>query len=464
MSTFALPVPSWRLGYQPKKRKRDADKHAEGSASPDPETASTASHLPPGSINPRSHSPKTLRQFALAGLSPEEEIPSQTHPGFPHKPLPQDWQSGGTRSRRSGSRTTSATSGSEGDVDTDGESRRQKEEEIPTNSSDRIKHMGTMVAILHRCIHEDDIPRAKRAFSLLIRTKDVDIRLNEMWTLGTEILMRDGEDKNRKDQPDVSQVPDNASEEGSPTGSTAARPRPPRWGSARNMEKVRDYLGTLAQHHPYDSHFPRSTSAVDFWPALYNIEIYNVDIECKLALHRLDESAALQEDDMMLDPPLSQDGSDDCDAQVQHHHDDRTAMQWAAKDEIRHTTQEAAQGIAERMDDLMQTVPYTTHVELLRLRGLLALYIGDLHLPSRLLDRSGVAGNKIGERLQRLSLAEHVYKSAQSQDERDAVRWREAEIEKARGFFERMVEKGGELDPWLLKFLDPDEDETSVLS
>lgn len=364
------------------------------------------------------------------------------------------------QSSRSKSRMASATSGSEGDVDTDAESQKYRDEDVLTNASDRIKHMSFMMAILHRCLQEGDIIRAKRAFSLLIRTKDVDIRLNEMWSLGTEILMRHG---STIDLQSPEGVDDTGS--GGTSHSNAAASRPyPRWGSARNIHKVRDYLETLSQHYPYDSNYPRSTSAIDFWPALYSIEIYNVDIECKRTLHRLEESSAMNEDDSMIDPPELYTETEDYDTAMQRREDDRVSKRWAAKDEIRHTAQEAAQAIAERLDNLMQTNPFTTHIELLRLRGMLALYIGDLNLPSRLLDRGGAEDNNIGSRLQSLSLNDHVRKSAQNQEERDAVRRREAEIERARGFFGRIIERGGELPAWLLKFLDPDEDEASILS
>ncbi|KAK6067011.1 hypothetical protein SCUP234_11848 [Seiridium cupressi] len=459
MGPFALPVPQWRLGSSSRKRKRHAETQSENSPSPEPEVVASASHLPSDSINPRSHSPNTLRQFAIAGLSPGEEIPSKIHPTFPHRALPPKWQYGGVPSRRSRSRLSATTSGSETDGDTDVESLKQRREEVLAGGSEKFRYMSTMMAILHRCIHENDMPRAKRAFGLLIRTPEVDMRINEMWTLGTEILMREGETRGqRHPSRDPAQMQDDlATDSGEET--MDPRPPPPRWGSADNMAKARDYLETLAQHHPYDHHYPRSISAVDFWPALYNIEIYNIDVEHRRALHRLEESDPVADDDNESLPPASQDGSEDYDAQILRRHDDRAGAKWAARDEIRHETQVAAQQIAERMDDLMQTVPYTTHIELLRLRGMLALFIGDLYLPARLLDSGDFAGSNIGNRLQELSLAANIRKYIQSQEDRDAVRRRNEEIEKSRGFFGRIVEKGGELEPWLSKFLDPDDND-----
>ena len=45
-------------------------------------------------------------------------------------------------------------------------------------------------------------------------------------------------------------------------GSNGRPPLPARWGSADNIQKVRDYIETLAQHYPYDAQFTRSVSAI----------------------------------------------------------------------------------------------------------------------------------------------------------------------------------------------------------
>ncbi|KAH6660692.1 hypothetical protein BKA67DRAFT_687056 [Truncatella angustata] len=452
MEPFALPVPSWRLGTQ-RKRKRNPKDEMDGSASPETDIIASSSRFPSDAINPRSHSPNTLRQFALAGLSPEEEVPSKIHTNFPHKGLPPNWQSGAVQSQRGRrqSRMSTLGSGSEADVDTDGESKRQSEVEMTPSSSQKFKHMNTMMAILHRCIHEGDIPRAKRAFSLLIRTKDVDIRLNEMWTLGTEILMRDGEERR-----------DGHHFEGEEAQEVSSQ-QPPRWGSTNNIEKVRNYLETLAQYNPYDHHFPRSISAVDFWPALYSIEIYNIDAECRRALHRIDQSSIPADDSgIMSDLPSSQhELEEDHGTQTQKRQYEQENTVWEACDEVRHATQVAAQQIAARMDNLMQSVPYSTHIELLRLRGMLSLFIGDLYLPTRLLKSGSANSRSVGDRLQGLSLATH---NTHGMDDRDAIRRREQEIEQASVTFERIVERGGQLEPWLNRYLDPDDDQASMLS
>lgn len=475
---FALPLPIWRQAVsaetaEGRKRKRKAEVQPDGHSSQEDEPP-TPSAPSSDTINPLSHSPNTLRQFALAGLSPEEELPSRAHPNFPHRSLPPGWQPGDVRSRRRRSRSAAATSESEADADTDGEaagvpSRRaqQRSGELLSSQADIFKHMSTMMAILHRCIHEGDMVRAKRAFRLLLGTRDVDIRLNDMWTMGAEILMRDGESKATRKHQQPQGRRRGEGEEDPEDPADDARPPPSRWGSADNMEKVRDYLESLAQHYPYDIKFSRSINAVDFWPALYNIEIYNVDAEHRRALHRLEESAALEEEDDEGNDESHLSGSEDDDGddyearfqrRSERREEERAKRRWAAKDEISHETRIAAQQIAERMDNLMMAAPYTTHVELLRLRGMLSLFIGDLHLPNRLLRHNSVPGSATENGLGATTLKERLRNQPQSQEDREAVwRW-ESEVDKARQHFERMVEKGVKLEPWLEKYLDPDED------
>ncbi|KAI0132709.1 hypothetical protein BJ170DRAFT_615069 [Xylariales sp. AK1849] len=451
MGPFALPVPAWRLGQQQRKRKRRYNNPLADSASPEAETAPSSAHLPLDSINPRSHSPGTLRQFAAAGLAPEEEIPAKIHPNFPHKALPTGYQSSAGRRRRGRSRMSATTSGSEADLDTDAsESQQRRVDGLAGDHSARMKHINTMMAIMYRCLHEGDIARAKRAFGLLIRTKDVDIRLHGMWAIGTEILMREGEDDHTQDAR-VNAGADATTADGEETDIATTRP-PPRWGSAANVDTVRDYLENLIHQHPYDPHLPRSTSAADFWPALFSIEVYNIDAECKRALHRLAQEVE-SPPDTESEPPLSQSGSEDYETQMSRREDGRKDMQWAAKDEIRHGTRAAAEQIATRMDQLMENAPYTAHLELLRLRGMLALFIGDMHLSSRLVEKS-----ELEDRLRGLSLHEGLRKGAGKEQDREAARHREEEYEKARVYFQRILEKGGELEPWLVRFLDPDED------
>ncbi|KAK7748465.1 hypothetical protein SLS62_008504 [Diatrype stigma] len=549
---FALPVPGYRLGIHASKRRRlraevgeaggesDQEKRERGTASLSPAPESLYSHsqsrphsqLPPDAINPRSHSPDTLRQFAVAGLAVEEEVPSAAFPLFPHKPLPLPTLSSG---RRRGRRTQAANDATaDADADAGGADALSPTMVVKRHSA-RLKHLGTVTAIMHRCLSEGDVARAKRAFGLLVRTREVDIRANHLWTVGAEILMRDGETisaaaaasangetkqrQRRLKSDEMVEVEDGEGEgegEGEGQGNDQGRPLPPppppplRWGSTANFDAVRAYFENLIQQHPHDPHRPHLTSALDFWPVLYGIEIYNTDAEFRAALHQLDVAMAASEDEEdegeggeeALHGGFgfgfgygAEEGADDEEErrmearmrQRQKERDDeverRNAPRWAARDELRHETRTAAQRIAARMDETMLIAPYTKHLELLRLRGMLALFIGDMHLPARLIDvvnRSGVdadagVGVGVGATSSRPATAKKISSSkttsllpeitqslaraARGPEERSALMSRREEQERARGFFARIVENKGVLDGWVKRFVEEEEDD-----
>ncbi|KAK7957046.1 uncharacterized protein PG986_006268 [Apiospora aurea] len=563
---FALPVPAYGLGdHQSRRSKRkrtddvgenglNASASGGGSSSRGPEEftstpfgtqASSFSSLPADSINPLSHSPDTLRQFAVAGLDPEEEAPSKVYPKFPHKGISSrnafSAKRGGNRKKGTG-RMSALTSGSEADVDTDASDSRggkddrdsgkdlggrgeEDEDGFQMNYSARMRHLNTLTAIMHRCLHDGDIPRAKRAFNLLIRTKDVDIRVNGLWNIGVEILMREGEqsqqqqtsntatnaaavsDKGKEpedkwnlgqpladDDEPVSQLQDTqaTSVEDQEGGGSSGDPRtsplqlPDRWGSAANVDTVKEYLQALIQQYPYDQHRPHMVSALDFWPALFSIEIYNLDAEFKKAMRRLEakedkdndegdddgearESSSENKESYYRSDDEYQDGEDE-DRETRRlrcREDARQARRHRARDDVRASTRAAAEQVAARMEQQMENRPYGTHGELLRLRGMLSLYVADLHLCASLVakveehlrrKRREGSGSRSGSKPQRRKGPKSLGKHAETEEERATSRLRDGEIEKARRFFRKMLERDGvDVEDWVRRFADGEE-------
>ncbi|KAK8079521.1 hypothetical protein PG997_007339 [Apiospora hydei] len=553
---FAFPVPAYRLGdhkSRRSKRKRADDAGEDGlnastggggggggssrgpeefTSTPFGTQASSFSSLPANSINPLSHSPDTLRQFAVAGLDPEEEAPSKVYPKFPHKGISSrnafSAKRGGNRKKGSG-RMSALTSGSEADVDTDASDSRggkdlggrgeEDEDGFQMNYSARMRHLNTLTAIMHRCLHDGDIPRAKRAFNLLIRTKDVDIRVNGLWNIGVEILMREGEQSQQKqtsnttanaaavsdkgkepedkwnlgqpladDDDPVSQLQDKQAtsvedqEEVGSSGDPRTSPLqlPDRWGSAANVDTVKEYLQALIQQYPYDQHRPHMVSALDFWPTLFSIEIYNLDAEFKKAMRQLEVKEDKDEDDdddgeareSSSENEESYHRSDDDEDEedqesrrLRRREDARQARRHRVRDDVRASTRAAAEQVAARMDQQMENRPYGTHGELLRLRGMLSLYVADLHLCASLVakveehmrrKRREGSGSRSGSKPRKGSKS--LGKHAETEEERAKSRLRDAEIEKARRFFRKMLERdGGDVEDWVRRFAEGEE-------
>ncbi|KAI0432172.1 hypothetical protein F5Y09DRAFT_354166 [Xylaria sp. FL1042] len=554
MGPFTLSVPSYRFGVHSHKRRHhntstQRDEEARSQSPSDTETQlSSSSRLPSESINPLSHSPDTLHQLAVAGLSPEDELPSRLHKGFPHNPLPTRCKSlrrrrEGVRASRSSPYHTDGDGASNGGSETDdtvtSQQRTRKTEDIvdETQHSARIRHLNTMTAIMHRCLRDGDIARAKRAFGLLVRTKDVDVRIDNLWAIGSEILMRDGEGKEEEEEvvvvtselqkppsssrekaradpyslsssdnadsdsdfgetadEEVEVEEDDEEEEGDAKGNP---PPPQRWGTAANVARVKEYFETLAQHHPYDKQRPSLISAVDFWPALFSIELYNLHAEFQAALYQIHVECGFPSspspsrssspdgdfrggDIMELDDEYAMDidGVDTAGPRrrkaEREEEDEASTTRHKALSSLHASTQRGALEITARMDPILENPPYSTHAELLRLRGHAALFIADLYLPPRVTERhqrksrpaqigigvgeatgTGTRGMPLSLREAERALRRHV----RSPEERVALARRGEEQERARDFFRRAVAAKGWVEEWVLRFLDEEEEE-----
>ncbi|KAI0435941.1 hypothetical protein F4803DRAFT_573319 [Xylaria telfairii] len=512
MAPFALSIPGYRLGVHSHKQRhhdtahqdgeiRSPSPYADSDADSDAETqfSSTASRLPSEAINPLSHSPDTLRQLAVAGLSPEDELPSRTHPGFPHKPLPQRSK---RRSRRAAPSSRRGDVGSDSGAETDSTAvtsstrrRRGKVDDVnDKHYSARMRHLNTMTAIMHRCLRDGDIPRAKRALGLLVRTRDVDVRANHLWAIGAEILMRDGEQdtepvpvpkrpsslssssssssgdalsSDTDSDPDIVGEED-VREEGGNEGSAR---RPQRWGSAANLAQVKQYLETLIQHHPHDAHRPHLTSAVDFWPALFGIEVYSLDAELQSSLHQIHLEYGFPSSSFSR-PPSPDDADkmeiDDDDeedetnrrrrrSEEEEEEDSQDRARHAATDALRAETQRGARGLAARVDAVLENPPYNALAELLRLRGHVALFVADLYLPSRLTERC--RGDDDEQRVSLRGAERRLRRRARHPDDHVALARRREEQGAALAFFRRVVAARGTLEEWVLRFLEEDDEE-----
>ncbi|KAI1110788.1 hypothetical protein F5Y14DRAFT_338299 [Nemania sp. NC0429] len=616
LGPFALSVPGYRLGVhsqKPHKRRRHDDdddndgapqRDGAGSRSPSPHVvdysdaetlfSSSASRLPSEAINPLSHSPDTLRQLAVAGLSPEDELPSRAHPGFPHRPLPlplplprgtRGGRVGRTRMRTRTRARTRLTGNDDDDNDDDDAESGEVGVEIDSTAttassrrqkySARVRHLNTVTAIMHRCLRDGDVARAKRALGLVVRTRHVDLRRDHLWAIGLEILMRDGEreegeregqggegsggtSRAKKPPPPPSspshgraRAPRSAApsgsgsnagsdvdmvdregeesegggqiikqeedededeeeaeeerereEEAASQGSAKANPNPPeRWGSAANLPQVKTYLETLIQQHPYDAQRPHATSAADFWPALFGVEVHGLDAEFRIALHQIRAehgfpSPSSSRDSSPGPGPGSGSGSGlgrgahEMGLDREHEHGggegygvdvdadggdlSTSARTWRrretkrrheATDALRAETRRGALEIAARMDAVLENVPYSSHGELLRLRAHVALFVGDLYLPSRLVESyaarrrrgEGGPGTETGGSLREAERRLRVH--ARTPDERVALARRAEEQRKAVAFFKRVVAARGRLEDWVAKLLDAEDDD-----
>lgn len=411
--------------------------------------SSRVAELPPDSINPLSYRPATLRQLAVAGLPETEPLPSRLIHLFPHRPLPGADGNGGSEDKER----------EEDGLSSENESGRQQDAK-PSRRADSAppprryhyrpnapprRHVAALAAVAERSLADGNVARARRAFGLLVRAgvygRAVDLREGGLWALGAEILMRGGAGGTEEDEKFARIVEATAPGEGMGEGKR-------RWGSASHMAAVREYFDRLITLHPYIRQHPGAVSALDFWPALLGCEVYNVHAEHKLALRGLEEKEKETEEEVAEEASTEEGWEDDHRGLMMDYEDDgeddgsnaeissnqrlrrereptgRAERLRTEKSRIRAATLSEMRDIARRMDALMENIPYSTSPELLRLRGVVALYMGDLARSSSL------------------------------DGEEEGQVWRENEAERARRMFRKMVEHGGEADPWIARFLE----------
>ncbi|KFH44568.1 hypothetical protein ACRE_046700 [Hapsidospora chrysogenum ATCC 11550] len=394
-----------------RKRKRSS------SVKPD---SSLPSHLPPDSINPFSRSPGQLLQFSIAGLTDTDEDPSLEIRDFPHR--------GFGYGHQQGSRTT--------DSEVDVEGAESGEPEVPATVRGgrtdkpravtvRERQINVLVQSIHQFLDRGEIAKAARAYGLVLQLRPrglpIDIRHYNLWAIGAEILMRDGETPSSEASVgDVVNAPGHSSM------------RQARWGYATNMNKVKAYFETLIQRYPYDYRMPHKISAVDFQLAMLSCEIYNAHAEHVISLRHL--GAESQDWDEDTDAAMADDDGDD--DLVDDPRQRREARLNGLKDEARKRALAAMRDIAARMDNIAKTQPFPKNQSFLKLRATASLYMADLAVPiapvSELATREG---------------QEH----------------RHSELKTARTVLGVVRELGGDLDRTALAFLGVEDEEASSL-
>jgi len=467
-----------------------APKRKRSSSPPSP-----VSRLPSDSINPRSYPPNVLKQLSRAGLDASDALPSEWIPQFPHRSLPRDpfFATSGSRAgprsasrprsrsrSRSQSRPRSKSVGrrwrqSSAELESDryfytkhgDSSEPETKDETGAESSGREgnpwkskvlrndHHTHTLAAIIHRSLNDGNVARAKRAFAALLRSDangyPVDLRQNSYWALGAEILMREGETPRPPSQHRSGAPADSADSTKNERGAGPPSPREPavRWGSAANAPRVRAYYEALIQQFPFNRHHPRAVSALTFWPVLAGLELYNAHAEQRAALRR-----AAQEHDPEAAAAAADDDDDD-DNEWPAYEPAEDAMDVsgegvgvggreaeaavaaagrlrATKERVRRTALATVRDVARRMDAAMEDLPYSASHEMLRLRGMAALYMGDLAMAAR---------------------------PRTAREEAEGRARRAEERVRARARFERILRDGGHLDDGVLRFVRQEEKE-----
>ncbi|KAK3368953.1 hypothetical protein B0T24DRAFT_681019 [Lasiosphaeria ovina] len=409
-------------------------------------SVATATTGPNAVINPLSHRPSTLKQFAVAGLAPDSPLPSQLFPGFPHRPLPRDEndddddddQDAAVKSKlgsdgpgsddedvendtppihQQQQQQQQHTTDAETDNDTDQRRSRSRSRGSDGDGGHRkaqayLKRVAWLKEAVARCLGEDDISGARRAFGLLARARvygpRVDLRYDGYWRLGGEVLRREAE------QVASASAADDDDEDGE---EREARLR-------ACLARQQAYYGALIQQYPYSRLHPRSVSALHFYAPLFECELRSVWAEYRRGAQRLmlqgtyDSDGSEDDDDDAMDvdrhysQPQTQTQTQ-TQMQFQYHpayefygdgedgipppsHQPRSSphqhnnnknnnnnnKQRRQQERLRLGALERMRDLARRMDERMWAAPYATEHGLMRVRAAVAVHTGALSVPA----------------------------------------------------------------------------------
>ncbi|KAM3463976.1 hypothetical protein MY5147_004610 [Beauveria neobassiana] len=332
--------------------------------------------IPPPSaqaINPHSYPPAKLAQFAVAGLSDADEDPTQEIKYFPHR--------GFSHKTADLVSEPDYETGLEDGTDEDGGGKSK-----PKRAPDaHRRHLAVLTRSIHQFLSQGNVAKAARAFGLALQlrpySRPLDIRHDHLWALGAEVIMREGEEQRHESR---------NSEDDSSHGEHYRGAGFMRWGSAANMNKLRNYLEMLIQQYPYDHRAPKKISALHFTISLYSAEIYNIYSEHTAGLSGAEGRAAA--DDSLADESLADDGPDpwlETLLEDESFHASRPRRRGEEeeeaasdpKDKVRLHTLAAIKAVAARMDAIMRELPYNKSHEMLRLRAAASLFMADLAVP-----------------------------------------------------------------------------------
>lgn len=373
--------------------------------------------------------PDEYHQYRIAGMPVDLELPGGN---FPHSPAPEGFLAGSEEEDGDEEDDDDETDDSDND-ESDGEGVRGRRKGHTTTVDDelsklnppvylpggnptrkhalRLRHLGVITTILHRCLMEGDYVRAGRAWGLILRDDfgghGMDVRSGGRWGVGAEILLwkdqsrqtmrsQNRENTNMDRDMDTDMDGGNVAVEGEYNSSSSGREK---WFTRAGFERAKEYYNRLILHYPYRKMAPNALSPLDFYPAMFGLWISLVQEESRIGRETAMNMAEEEDEDDDLygrndfndgygDPPPFDDYaaaddrmsiSSDLPSRPRRQRRNRKVeliLQSRARE------LEEAQQIASQIDDLLVSPPYSDSHEILRLRAMISLWISDLLVSS----------------------------------------------------------------------------------
>ncbi|OQO02557.1 hypothetical protein B0A48_12085 [Cryoendolithus antarcticus] len=230
------------------------------------------------------------------------------------------------------------------------------------NASLKQRHLDNLTAILHQCMLRGDWQGASRVWGLLVRTeingRGVDLRQHGRWGIGAEILMQRSKAQEPPPELEITSLEDLTLDD------QDAADRAVHKGTASSPERdegfalARSYYERLILQYPHTPRTQRTINATVFYPALFNVWIY--EVQGRHGRNRVQTSKRRSLDSVDAEREIGTSvGSDTA-----------TSTQTELNDAL---------AIAHRMDEVLASPPYDSSIPLLQLRGMIGLWLVDLH-------------------------------------------------------------------------------------
>lgn len=411
-SNFSLPLPSWLQPlstrvhqydqYDRKRKKSDdwTDEETDGADTTDAASVTDSIHAGRSLIL----TPNESHQYRIAGLPFDQELPGGH---FPHGPAKE--AVGYTIKENVPSQLFEDLSFLNPPI--------FAPQAAAHRGNLRLQHLGVLSSILHRSLLRGDYIRAGRAWGLILREEfrgiPVDVRSEGRWGIGAEILLRRDQaetpKETRRSSPNIANGRVNPSFQFTQDGFTRAK----------------EYYERLILNHPYSKTAPHAICALHFYPAMFGLWVYVVQGRSKIAMRNSNGHEETSDE-----PFDEEDTSTESDLE--------SSKRNSLIASIKAQELEQAQQIATRMDQILGSPPYSDSPELLELRGMVSLWIGDLLVSSLPI----LPEARDNDDIDAMETDDMVGSFETRRAYRQAMERRQAEVQKSKEFLEKAQERG----------------------
>ncbi|MCJ1436688.1 hypothetical protein MMC27_006069 [Xylographa pallens] len=225
------------------------------------------------------------------------------------------------------------------------------------------QHLVVLTTIMHRSLARGEYMRAGRAWGMLLRAEvkghPQNIRSNGLWGLGAELVLQRSilSEQHEKPQGNLEEygMPDH-SERIIEFNHNLVKAQ----FSRKGFEDAKAYYERLILQFPWRKWLPDALNSLHFYPVMFGLWISFIQDQYLSALARMTQD--------FEDPS-------DGDSLTGHFSSDARS---AVRHSIRSSSMQSCKAIAERLDELLLSFPYSDSDALWRIRAMVAQWMSDL--------------------------------------------------------------------------------------